>query len=127
MENVDTLESIFRATQLLARLAGGVMTANHTTETRRFENAFRLRVKAAGAHWESVPVPDAEKPFLRTGLRWRSVRDRWLAVLSPGEVDFLIDFLVESAADSFIAAVEGSWSESWIRSGGWGSEVNNAS
>jgi hypothetical protein len=116
---MDDLNDIFRATRLLARLAGGVMNAEHTAETRRFENAFRLRVQAAGAHWQSVPVPDAEKPFLRVKLHWQAERDRWLAVLRPEEVDFLIDFLVESAPDSFVAACEGSWSKPWIESGGW--------
>jgi hypothetical protein len=115
----DKLESIFHATKLLARLAGGVMNASHTAETRRLENAFRLRVQAAGAHLESFPVPEDERPFLRVHLHWRAERDGWIAVLTPEEIDFLINFLVESQPDSFIAACEGAWSKKWIESGGW--------
>jgi len=124
MKNIDTLESIFQATKLLARLAGGVMKSEHTAETRRYENAFRLRVNAAGAHWQSVPVPDSEKPKLRARLHWQAERDGWRAVLSQEEINFMVDFLVESRPDSFIAACEGAWSKPWIESGGWG--VNNA-
>jgi len=122
----DDLNNIFRATKLLARLAGGVMNASHTAETRRFENAFRLRVNACGAHWQSVPVADAEKPRLRVRLHWQAEKDGWNAVLSPEEIDFMINFLVNSQADSFVAACEGAWSEHWLHSGGWGSEVNDA-
>jgi len=116
----DDLNNIFRATKLLARLAGWVMNASHTAETRRFENAFKLRVQYAGPQWQSVPVPDGEKRYLRARLHQQAGRDVWGAVLSEEEIDFLIDFLVRSAPDSFIAACQGSWNKDWIASGGWG-------